>query len=172
VSPDGWVRWYYDTRDSFGAPALNYIDTVGRVYAKRCSAKKQNGAKCNARIRHCTSTHEWVCGKCGASWKYWMRALSKGEIQKSLRPFGFDQPLARYFDVARLLHDFLREGGWNAKLYVVNAMGEPAAELAQRFPERFPDAPGPWRKTDVLDRVRTARAEWIERLASAGIKVN
>ena len=167
MTPDGWIRFYYDQRDSFGAPALNYIDTVGRVYAKRCSARG-----CRARIRHCTSTHEWVCGKCGAPWKYWNRALSKGEIQKSLRPFGFDQPLARYFDVARLLHVFLIERQWNARLYVLHAMGESNADLATNFPTRFPDAPGPWSKESVRTRVNAARQEWVERLAAAGIKVN
>jgi len=165
LTADGWIRFYYDQRESFGAPALNYIDTVGRVYAKRCS-------KCHARIRHCTSNHEWVCGKCGAPWKFWMRALSKGEIQKSMRPFGFDESNARYFDIARLLHVFLTEGGWNAKLYVVNAMGEPMASLAEKFPLRFPEAPGPWSVGSVHARIRTARTEWAERLTAAGIKVS
>lgn len=165
MTADGWIQWYFDVKDSFGAPALTYIDSVGRIYAKRCQ-------KCRGKVRHATSAHGWVCGHCGAAWRYWDRCLSKGEIQKSLRPHGFDERHARYFDVARLFYLFINGSKpWDAKLYVLHAMGHPIRRLAEAFPAAYPDAPGPFSRESTRRRVQAARADWERLLSSAGIRV-
>lgn len=163
MSPDGWIWWYYKTRDSFAAPALNYVDSTGRIYRKRCR-------QCKGRKRHGTKGGDWVCGHCGADWPYVDRHIFKGEVQKSRRIYDFGHRHARYFDVARVLREFIddQEWKWAARLYVANVMGYSLRRLAEGFRQTYPDAPH-FEKTKITEKISEARKEWQRRLQSIGV---
>ncbi len=167
MTPDGWIIWYYRTRDSFGAPGLNFVDSEGRVFGPKCG-------HCPSKIRHSTAEGRAVCGKCGASWPYVDRFILKGEVQRSTRPGDFGSSNARYFDIARLLHVFLRDGRWqwDARLYVANVLGHSVRDLSVRFPAAFTDAPGAFGKSVVAERIKSAREEWDRRLHAADVNVS
>jgi len=170
VTPEGWIRWYYDTRESFGAPALNYVDSTGRIYAKECGSKTR-GKTCRSKHRHCKNDGVWVCGRCGSVWKFWDRYLLKGEVSISLRPKGFDDQNARYFDVGRLLSRFYADHGHDARVFAIHAMGASEREIAERFADPH-DQDRPWSRSTVHRVLADARREWVEKLRSAGIKVS
>ena len=153
MTPDGWVEWYYHKRASFGAPALNYVDSTGRYYLQTCS-------KCRHRKRHPTKSGDWVCGHCGAPWRYRDQYIPKGAVQTSARPVDFGHVHAQYFDIGVLLSHFLRDHPWSAGLYVAFSLGWSQRKLA---------ALGPWGKDTVRRRIDFARRDWGDRLHAAGI---
>lgn len=155
MNPDELVRWYYRMRDSFGAPALNPVDSTGRVYAPRCY--------CGSRTRHCRSDGEWVCGHCGQAWGYVDRHIFKGEVQKSIRPDTFERRHARWIDVGVQLYNFLNDVTWrrDARLFVAYAMGFTLIQLEDFVPIK---------KSQISDRIIAARREFSDRLATAGIR--
>lgn len=163
MTADGWLRFYYATRDSIGAPGLDFVDSTGRVFAKRCDA-------CEGKKRHGTKLGDYVCGHCGAPWPYVDQQIFKGEVQKTARCGSFDDSLGRYFDVAKLLGEFMKEHPWDAKLYIAHVVaGLSFAELGPEFERRF--ARPPLSKSSAYRRVQSARAAWDRKLRRAGIDV-
>lgn len=154
-------------RDSFGAPALNFVDSTGRVYAESCG-------ECKAEIRHCRGDGSWVCGRCGALWGYMDRHIFKGEVQKSIRTDTFERLNARWIDVGTQIHRLINDPlwKWDAKLYIANVMGFSVRQLMKDGPRMFPTRPGAWGKSVVHDRIVAARGEFFGRLRDAGIPVS
>ena len=168
MTADGWIIWYFRTRDSFGAPALKYVDSIGRVYGKAC-------AQCEGTRRETRSDGAYICAnhRCGKLWPYEDCMILKGIVQKSARVIDFGTINARYFDVAALLHRFLRDEQWqwDAKLYTANTLGYSVRDLSVQFPAAFEDAPGAFSKSAVMRRIAAAREEWRRRLTVADISV-
>ena len=167
MTADGWIRWYYSTRNSIGsmgAPGLNYVDSTGRMHAKQCA--------CGCKKKHGTKDGHWVCGHCGAPWVYVDRFIFKGEVQKSLRNVGLDSTNSRFFDVSALLGKLLTEDPWDGKLYVANCMGYSHRELVVKFPALYPEAPGPFSKGSIQRRIESARRKWDQMLREANIAVS
>ncbi len=169
MTPDGWVLWYYRTRDSFGAPGLNFVDSEGRVFGPWCD-------HCRSKKKHENSVGTMICAnhKCGKAWPYVDRFILKGEVQRSIRPGDFGSANARYFDIARVLHHFIfdKRWQWDARLYVANVLGHSARDLSVRFPAAFEDAPGPFSQSSISRRINVARTEWDRRLCKADINVS
>ena len=169
MTPDGWVLWYYRTRDSFGAPGLNFVDSEGRVFGPSCD-------HCRGKKKHENSVGTMICAdhKCAKAWPYVDRFILKGEVQRSIRPGDFGSTNARYFDIARVLHHFVHDERWqwDARLYVANVMGHSIRSLSVRFPAAFKDAPGAFGKSVVGERIQSARLEWDRRLCRADINVS
>ncbi len=164
MTPDGYILWYYRTRDSFGAPALDYIDSVGRMFAKKCS--------CGSKLRHTTSIGDYVCGHCGKDWAYEDALLLKGVVKGATSSNSFDMKNARFFDVAKKIDTMLRQHEWDMKLYILNVLGQSQRDLSVRFPANFPDAPGPWSKDSVRRRIIAMRELFDRRLRAAGMNVS
>lgn len=164
MTPDGTIRWYYRQRDSFGAPAMNFVDSTGRMYAESC-------ADCGYKIRHCRDDTVWVCGSCGQTWGFVDRHIFKGEVQKSIRTDTFERINARWIDVGTQIHHFTNDPlwRWDARLYVLHALGFSLRELAAQGPNFLPSRPGAWGKSVLGDRIVSARGEFSGRLKSVGI---
>ncbi len=177
MTSDGWIRWYYQTRDSFGAPALDFVDSTGRMFVKKCehTLEGRSGEVCGSKVRNMKPDGNWICGnfKCAKPWAYEDVYIFKGEVQKSVRVHTFDTTNARYFDVAHQLYGFMTDDQWRwgAKLYVAHALGWSERRLAVEFPLAFPDAPV-IRKSQVHNRIVQARLEWEIRLHAAHIPVH
>lgn len=164
MTADDAIRMYYRMRDSFGAPALNFVDSTGRMHADTC-------AKCGGKKRHETKVGDWVCGHCGANWPYVDRFIFKGEVQKSPSSRTFDDVHARYFDVARALDGLLRAIPWDARLYIANVMGYNLRQLERDFPITFPEATGSFSRRSISRRIKVAREAWTSRLRAIKIRV-
>jgi hypothetical protein len=164
MTPDATVRWYYRMRDSFGAPAMNFVDSTGRMYAETC-------ADCGYKIRHCRDDTVWVCGRCGLTWGYVDRHIFKGEVQKSIRTDTFERVNARWIDVGTQIHYFLEDPlwKWDARIYILNALGFSMRQIAADGPKMFPAVKGSWDKMIVCRRIVAARGEFFGRLKNAGI---
>ncbi len=161
-SAKGWIQFYFRVRDSHGAPAMNFVDSTGRVYAKQCG-------KCGATHRQCRNDRVWVCGRCGRDWDYVDRQIMRGEIQRSIRFDGFEMKNARQFDIGRLLDRLLRKHEVEGHLYVASAMGFSIRELCEKGPERWPKWGISWSFRCVRDRVNDGNAIWEDMLLQAGI---
>lgn len=158
----GWIQWYFRVRDSHGAPAMNFVDSTGRLYAKKCM-------KCGATHRQCRNDSVWVCGRCGHDWDYADRHILKGEIQRSVRFDGFEMKNARQFDIGRLLDVFLREHEIPAHLYVANCADFTIRTLCEDGPARWPTWGISWSFRSVRDKVNQGSAIWEDVLTKAGI---
>ncbi len=176
MTPGGYVKWYYITRDGFGAPGLDFVDSTGRVYAKKCG-------KCGHAKRHPTKAGGWVCGKCGRAWDHEDRFIFKGEVQKPKTFDIFERQNARWFDLGTIIFRMLDddEWEWDMKLYIATCLGhsvDPLTDadgvvrmpgLAAKFTELWPGAPGPWSRASIYRRVTRAKDEWVRRLTRAGV---
>ncbi len=176
MTADDYIRFYYRTRDSFGAPALDFVDSTGRMFAKKCerSLEGKSGEMCGSKKRKMNVDGNWVCDnhRCGKPWAYVDAYIFKGEVQKSKRVHTFDDTNARYFDVAIHLYKFLndRQWKWGARLYVAHAVGWSIRRLVSDFHVHFPAAPMVQRSR-MSERVVQARMEWEIRLHEAGLPV-
>jgi len=165
MSPDSWIAYYYRMKDSFGAPAMDLVDSTGRVYEERC-------AGCGGSVKHGTKRGVIVCGHCGEPWPYVDRHVLKGHYSRTRRANGFDVKHAGYFDVARLLHRFLADERWYwpARMYVASVNGFTVRTLAREFAATFPEYTGPSSRSAIGDRIGWAREEWARRLEAAGLE--
>lgn len=164
MTPTGWLRWYYAKRDSFGPPALDLVDSTGRLYRKTCS-------KCRSKVRHFKASENcWVCGRCGTPWPYVDRYMLKGAVDSSPRSRYFDERHSRYFDIGKALARLLNgPEGWNMMLYVANALGHSERNLERHFWNAYPDAPGPLSRSEINRRIRAAKSRWAEELERMGL---
>ncbi len=166
MTPAGWIRYYYDRKESIGAPALNIIDSEGRIYDSRCS-------KCKGKARHQKDEGYWVCGHCGEVWEFHDVVIFKGKRAKTPpRPHGFDRQLGRMFDIGRLISRFLADPDyrWDARLYIGQvACGYSQRELAKQAHIFFPDIPGGLSKTSVQRRLTRASLRWSAIVKTAGL---
>lgn len=161
-TPREWITWYYEVRDSHGAPALRFVDSVGRLYAEKCR-------DCGSRTRHARNDGSWACGHCGRDWDFDDRFLLKGEVQKSVRHDGFELKNGRQFDIARLVANLLREHPIPGHLFVANAMHHPIRQLCELGPEMWPDWDLTWTKHSVHEAVKQGEAIWEDMLLLAGV---
>lgn len=179
MTPAEWLRWYYRTRDGFGAPGLNFVDSTGRIYGKECDA-------CGYRTRHATNPGAWVCGRCGKNWPFEDVHIFKGEVQKPTVTDVFERQNADWIDVGVVLASLLEDPSfeWDMKLYIATCFGhgiDPRCDkegnvkipgLAVRFRRLWPDAPGPWGRTCLYERVSRAKGEWTIRLSRLGVSIS
>ncbi len=176
MTADDYVRFYYRTRDTFGAPALNFVDSTGRMFAKKCekSIDGKPGVVCDSKKRTMKPDGNWICDnhKCGKPWSYEDVDLFKGEVQTSKRVHTFDGPNGRYFDIARLLFLFLTDPQWkwNSRMYVAYTMGWTIRRLVSEFHVHYPKAPLVQR-SQINEKVIQARMEWETRLLESDIPV-
>ncbi len=176
MTADQYVRFYYRTRDSFGAPALDFVDSTGRMFAKKCERELEGkpGEVCGSKNRTMNPDGNWICGnhRCGKLWAYVDAYLFKGEVQTSTRIHTFDGSYGMYFDVARVLYHFLntQQWRWSGRLYVAYVMGWTMRRLVDDFRKFYPKSP-PVRLTQTHDRIGQARLEWEIRLHEASIPV-
>lgn len=174
MTPDGWIKWYYERRDA-GAPAMNIVDSEGRVYRAKC-------LKCPSTIRHPTREGGYACGRCGAAWPYDDVFLLKGQITKSAKVRGkrvssvpqraADESERRYatlVQVGTVLHRLLsnRNTAVAMRLYVLNAMGMSVAEIARTAPERLKISPVS--ETTLKRTIRATRETWAAALDRVGL---
>ncbi len=177
MTADDYVRFYYRTRDSFGAPALNFVDSTGRMFADKCeyALEGKQSKICGSKERKMCPDGTWICAnhRCTKPWAYVDAYIFKGEVQKSVRIHTFDGPNALYFDIARLLFLFLNDGEWRwtGRLYVAHAMGWTMRRLVDDFRKHYPDAP-PFQLTQTHHRVGQGRLEWETRLHQSKIPVH
>lgn len=178
MTPAGLVVWYYQTRESLGAPGLNFIDSTGRVYAKDCEA-------CDYKFRNCNKVGAWVCGRCGKPWAFEDHFILKGEVQTPNPTDIFERQLSKWVDVGVVLYNILKdpEFFWDMRLYVATCNGfkvdprrdpvegdEARPPLADMFVLLWPNAPGPWGRRSMFYRVSRAKKEWTRQLSKTGIK--
>ena len=178
MTPETLVRWYYETREDLGAPALDIVKSRGRVYLKVCGStskesRRRRGAQgpCSSKVRHLNGEGVYVCGRCGATWPYRDRFALRGEVQESKRSGRFEDAKARWVDIGVLLDKFLSDPGWTwqARLFVDNARGMSRRDLARRGRELYPDADFDWSEWQVRQAIEHGREEWVRRLVNAGI---
>lgn len=166
ASAAGWVRWYLYKRDNEGAPAMNFVDSSGRLHAARCG-------RCRSYVRHSTRVGDPVCGHCGAPWPYVTKHLMKGEVKRSLNPDASEDRLARFADVGRIIHRMLTDHhwGWPMRYFVANAAGFSVREIAREAVRVWPGAPDR-SKSQVHEHASRAEVEFARRLAEAEIPVD
>lgn len=157
-----WIQWYYEVKDSHGAPALSFIDSTGRLYGKHCT-------KCRGKNRHARRGGGYACGYCGADWPYVDRFILKGEIQRSLTTSGFEIKNARQFDIGRLIHNLLLSQMIPGHLYVANAMHFSIRKLVESGSEYWPDWEFTWTRHAVHEAVKRGASVWEKSLTEAGI---
>lgn len=175
MTPKALICWYYDQRDTQGPKGFNPIDSTGRWYYQTCRAKSKTlpGKVCGHRHRHARKDGEWVCGRCGAKWKYIDRFIFKGEVQTSKRSNGLSRTSERYIDVGSVLHSMMVDPTWrwDMMIFVATCQGHHIkGGLAAEFRKAYPDAPGPWGQRALFYRAADARDEWVRRLGHAGVK--
>ena len=176
MTADDYVRFYYRTRDSFGAPALNFVDSTGRMFVAKCerSLEGKPGETCGSKERKMNPDGNWICAnhRCAKPWAYEDKLIFKGEVQTSNRVHTFDGPNGLYFDIARLLYLFLMDPQWkwSGRLYVAYTMGWTMRRLVNDFRKQYPDSP-PVRLTQTHDRIGLARHEWEVRLHESDVPV-
>lgn len=179
ASPDGLIRWYYTVGEDLGAPGIDYVKSRGRVYLKVCGSTSKESRRrrgnvqgpCPSKLRHLTAEGEYVCGRCGAVWRYRDRFALRGEVQESVRSGSFEDAKSRWVDVGVQLAQFLEDPGfrWESRLYVANVCGHSVRDLVKYGPTWFPEANFPWHRDGVHKRVVVGREEWTRRLAVAEI---
>lgn len=161
-TPKSLLRWYFMVKDSHGAPALSFIDSTGRLYAKHCT-------KCKAKLRHHKKDGFPVCGFCGAAWAFVDRHIMKGEIQRTLKTSGHELKNAKQFDVGRLVHNLLQSDPIPGHLYVANSMHMPIRQLVEVGPEYWPDWKFSWSRHAVHQAIKQGAELWERSLSDAGI---
>jgi len=175
MTPDGFIRWYYEESEK-GAPGLDPVDSMGRVYAERCP-------ECPSRRKHPTRTGGYACGSCGADWPYEDRFILKGVVSTQVRvrgnrvtnipspsAGGSERRISRRVDVGVLLASLLSDPQWKraARYYVSNALGYSVRQLAEECHFHWPGFPAVSRSS-VGRMIVMARAEWTRRLENAGM---
>lgn len=170
MTPDGYIRDYL-SRSRRGALGLNFVDSTGRVYLKRCQ-------KCKYRHRHWSSQEKaWVCGHCGVIWKYRSRYMLKGEVQVTPNPGVASAVAVDIATIGVLLDRWLRDphaARWHARLYLYKVGTETGLELMVREgkPPELRACPYPWTRWRVGEAIREGRREWVRRLSRAGLPVD
>jgi hypothetical protein len=164
MSPDGWVRYYYERRDSAGAAAFNLVESEGAILAHACG-------KCGGRRPRKTRTLEWVCARkrCQTEgqptpWPFQPAYVLRGVVQSSLDTEHGLTKMARYLDVARELARFLDEQGTVGRIYVAAALGHGRQAIAELGPRAWPGDAFPWSEWHVREAIREGRTAWIEKL--------
>lgn len=177
MTPDNYIRWYYERRDA-GAPALNIVDSEGRVYRQGCS-------KCPSTIRHPTRDGGFACGRCGAPWPYDDVFLLKGEVTKAAHVRGrrvyavpqrradeSERRLSTLVQVGTLLHRMLSEAetAISMRIYVLSVMGMTVAEITRTAPERLKLPKSfPVSESSIKRIIRSTRDRWATALDEAGL---
>lgn len=174
MTPDGLIRWYYETVADCGAPGLDIVDSRGRVYGKKCE-------HCPSVHRHSKKDGEWVCGRCGADWPYDDRFLLKGEVSRQARvrgdrvssvpqrsAGGSERRISRRVDIGVLLDAFMRECRPGARYYVSNALGYSIRELAAEAHLAWAGYPE-LSRSEIGRLIGAARLEWSTRVEVAGL---
>lgn len=176
VNPDGLIRAYVHLLRTQGAPGVRLVDGEGRVYLKACNAKRK-GRKtpCRSKKRHPTKEGNYVCGHCGARWRYYDRLLLKGSVQVSPKIGAIENCLVNDATVGVLFDRFMKSKKfyWAARVYVLKIVeGVGDKHLARIGRKRIPESPHRWTEYQVRQLVNLARAEWRTRLLAAGIRLS
>ena len=161
------VRWYYKTRDAIGAPALDFVDSSGRLYDKSCR-------HCGFLVRHYRqSWKDYVCGRCGENWHFEDHHIFKGEVQTSPKRDGWENRNLFWTQVGTVLHGMLSHKAWkwDMRIYVATCVGCTIGDLETVFVANYPEAPGPWGRSSIFTRIKRAKDEWERRLKVAGVEV-
>lgn len=159
MSPDGWVRFYYERRDNSSAASFNMVDSTGRVFAASCD-------KCGRRRRKQTPTLEFVCAnfKCKAPWPFKPAFVLRGVVQTSVKTDHGENRMSRYLDVARELARFLTENGTVGRIYVAAALGYGRDAILKMGPNAWPGDEFPWTEWNVRKAIREGREAWATKL--------
>ena len=176
MTPEAYVRDYV-RQVTRGARALNFVDSTGRIYRKVCRTKKKNGAKCSSKIRHWSGKQKaYVCGRCGAAWKYVDKFMARGEVQVSRDVDLADRVRAEGATIGLLLHRFLADEPyrWESRLFVYAALSELGWEKLHRTgrPDAFREFPKSWTEWNLRGVLSRGRAEFRCRLERAGLAVD
>lgn len=162
------IRWYYRTRDSFGAPGMDFVDSTGLMYAKKCK-------HCGHKARRETSIGFWVCDnfKCGKPWSTLDCYIFKGEVKRAPRSDGFEHRNAKWIDVGTQLHLFMTDAKCrtSARVYIAYSRGFPITEIsAANDSKLWLTEPGTgWSPRTVYRHKKAGHKEWVDRLQTAGI---
>lgn len=169
MSPDGWVRYYYERRDSAGAAAFNIADASGWKLAPAC-------AKCGGRKKLQSSTLEWICGKkrCITNgqrtlWPLEPALIARGIVQTSMKRDHEVRKMGKFLDVGRELARFLREHGTTGRIYVAAALGHSRVTIAEVGPRAWPADMFPWSEWQVRCAIREGREAWSGHLRRIGL---
>jgi len=161
---DKWVRWYYEVVADTGAPALDPVDSQGRVFDDLCKA-------CDFKHRHWSDDKKhWVCGHCGVLWGYHDVTMFKGEIETQRRPGGSEHRLSRRIDVGTQFSQFTQDPKmrWEARLYVANCLGFSIRHLTANGRKTWGQG-FVWNYRQVREAIILGRLEWTKRMASIGL---
>ncbi len=163
TNPDTILREWISVVEDTGAPALNMVDSEGRLYAKKCG-------ECASKTRHYSSMrHIWVCGQCGYAWDYRDGFLLKGAVQRSRKAGGHENwLLSTRIDYGILLDGWYNEPqwSWEVLIYAGYCVGMSPDDITKEMTMEFPQAPGPWGRASIYRRVQRARSEFIRRLTA------
>lgn len=166
MTADQLILWYYSTNEAFGAPAMNFIDSTGRIYDTACCF-------CEHKVRQTITDGTWVCANhhCGKPWHFIDAYIFKGEVQQPPNSDTFADRLSNWLDIGTVLYKYLNEYGTCARVYVAYARGFQIAEIsAAHSPGLWLTEPGcGWSPRTVYRRKEEGRAEWIRRISDAGI---
>ena len=164
MSPDGWIRYYYERRDSAGAAAFNIADAAGWVLAPKC-------AKCDGRKRYQNETLEWICARkrCITNgertrWPLEPALVARGIVQTSMRKDHGEGRMGKYLDLGRELQRFLLEYGTVGRIYVAAALGHSRVTIAEQGPRAWPADMFPWSEWHVRSAIREGREAWMKHL--------
>lgn len=165
MSPEGYIRLYFERRDNHGASSVTLVDSTGRTFAKKC-------AKCGKKKRSFNSAGDPVCASqscrtddAPTPWPYVDAFLLRGVVQSSMRHDHFERKIGSFMDIARELHRFVEEWGPRAKVFIAHAHFYSRKAIVDAAP--WPD----FKYTDwnVRQTIKDARAEWAKRLNRIGI---
>ena len=183
LTAEEWVRWYFARRGDT-ARALDLLDSRGIVYAKTCGSDSRKSRKargvsegvCHSKKKHRTDAGGYVCARCGDPWRFNIRFLLRGVVQTSARHDHFEHQIARRVDVgtamARLTEDSDLLRRKEGLLYIASVMGMPVRRLAEFAPQKWPELPPPWGRTEISGAILRGRNLWIEALARIEIEAH
>lgn len=166
---DRWVQRYFDHLSALGAPALNPVVQVGRIFNETC-------VDCGWGIRDIVrvSTEEYleVCAKCRQPWWYEDHVQLRGSFQYTRRPDAFEKRLFPWVDIGRILRELYdkRTTRWAVRVYLVRALsGDSFTVIANEARSRYYRAPWSWNRDRVAELVDEGRGYVTCHLTNAGI---